>query len=168
MSKRLTVNETLGGECYTAGPGHEQAPMGLPFLHYHPKPEAAAGEERGDGMSKRLTVKERLLRGVSEKEWQASIVAAIRKVYGHRALVFHVYNSKESDEGFWDLTVILPPAKPGGRNRMFLWECKTETGTVSEAQSSWLSAAHEAVLIEARVMRPSDVDHLMQVLGVGG
>ncbi len=119
-------------------------------------------------MSKRLTPQERLLRGKSEREWQAEIIAAIRKVYGGRALVYHVYNSKESDEGFWDLTVILPPRDPGQRPLIYMWECKTQTGKTTEAQDAWLKAADQAVLVEARVMRPSDMDHLMRVLGVGG
>lgn len=91
--------------------------------------------------------------GVTEKEWQTQVMALL-KYRGYRT--YHTHDSRRSTAGFPDV-VAVNAAK---RDTLVL-ELKTERGKVSAEQLAWL-AEFTSAGIEARVVRPSDIDWLIQ------
>ena len=71
-------------------------------------------------------------------------------------MTFHVHNSKRSPEGWPDLAMIRPA---GGT--LYLVECKTDTGIVSEAQQAWLHALARTNGVAAEIWRPRDLEDIV-------
>jgi VRR-NUC domain len=83
---------------------------------------------------------------IDEAELQARVVALAK----HRGwMVFHVWNSRNSQPGFPDLTLCRPP------EALFL-ELKTEKGRVSAEQQQWLDALRPCGGVTVRLCRPRD------------
>lgn len=102
-------------------------------------------------MSARLTDQQRLYRAVTERQFQADI-RALLATYGYRVHVVH--DSRRSPEGWPDCLA----ASPNGD--VLALELKTETGRVTVAQTEWLALLNGCG-VEARVLRPSEVDWLI-------
>lgn len=83
----------------------------------------------------------------TEKQLQDQIIA-LAKALGW--LVYHTHDSRRSEPGFPDLTLVHPK-----QQRVLFWELKAEKGRVSVAQKIWL-AAFNAAGIKATIIRPSD------------
>ena len=98
---------------------------------------------------------------VTEAQWQAQVVAAIRKMYGDKAMIYHPWSSLHSESGYPDLTVLLP--KNAGGYRLVVIELKSEKGKITEAQYDWLMG-FEAAGIENILARPSDAQALWALL----
>jgi hypothetical protein len=82
---------------------------------------------------------------MTEREFQQQVVDWAQ-INGW--LVFHPFDSRRSEPGFPDLTMVRD-------GRLVFAELKTETGRVSGAQTEWL-AGLEAAGCEVRVWRPGD------------
>jgi hypothetical protein len=101
-------------------------------------------------------------RPVREQELQATIVEACR-VLGYRVAHFrpartaHGWRTPMSgDVGFPDLVC----ARPG---RVFALELKAARGRLGPGQQEWLQAL-DGGLVEARVVRPAELDELLVLL----
>lgn len=83
---------------------------------------------------------------VNEKAFTQTVVQAF-KATGH--LVYHTYDSRRSEPGFPDLTIVHPE-----RGVVFA-ELKTADGRLSRAQKTWIATLEQA---GARVFvwRPDD------------
>lgn len=88
----------------------------------------------------------------SEKEFQAAVIALAKE---RGWIVYHSTISKRSEPGWFDLCLI--------RERALFWELKTETGTLTKAQATWLAAALRAGL-DAAVMRPRYWPQIVEIL----
>jgi hypothetical protein len=88
----------------------------------------------------------------TEKDWSKQ-VAQLALQLGWRR--YHTFRSERSQPGFPDETLV--------RDRVIFLELKTETGKVSDAQRSWLTALLDAGA-EAYVARPRDLEFLAYVL----
>lgn len=64
-------------------------------------------------------------------------------------LYYHTYNSKRSDPGYVDCTIVHPDGGP-----LFLWELKSAEGQVSPAQRRWLDALGKVTHVETGVYQP--------------
>lgn len=96
-------------------------------------------------------------RAISEKAFQAQVVE-LATMLGW--LHFHVFNSRKSDEGYPDLTLVRD-------GRLVYAELKTETGELSPEQIVWLGELREVARergIEVYEWRPSDWEKLSEVL----
>ena len=91
---------------------------------------------------------------MTEKELLRSIVAAAKEC-GWR--VWHPWLSIHSARGFPDLFM----AKGG---RALAWELKTNKGKVTEAQQEWLEALVQVPGVDARVVRPADLEQAYRAL----
>ena len=111
-------------------------------------------------MPKRLTDQERLLRTVTEAQWQEQVVTYAQ----YRGWMVAHFRPAQNQRGQW-LTAVAAdgagfPDLVLARNGVALFaELKRELGTVSEAQSSWLEQ-----LPHAYVWRPSDWDEVERIL----
>ena len=106
--------------------------------------------------TKSVSALERLrAQSLTEKQWQAWVIEAAHTFGWH---VYHTYDSRRSQAGYPDLTLMRPP------DVLFV-ELKTEKGKLSASQR------FTAVLLEAcpgvgyYLWRPSDSDEAVQVLG---
>jgi hypothetical protein len=88
----------------------------------------------------------------TEKNWSKQ-VAQLAQQLGWRR--YHTFRSERSQPGYPDETLI--------RDRVIWLELKTETGKLSDAQRSWLTALLDAGA-EAYVARPRDLVFLGYVL----
>jgi hypothetical protein len=103
---------------------------------------------------------------VSEKEWQAQVVRLAKLTRWH---VYHTFDSRHSEQGYPDLTLIRKG--DGGRNvpahartRILLVELKTQRGHLSPRQREWLGLLSGNDGVEVFVWRPSDWDQIVEVL----
>ena len=111
-------------------------------------------------MPKKLTEQEKLLRQISERDWQSHVVkVATAKGWKH----YHPPDNRPVNgriqkvvSGFPDLCLIK-------NGRMIFAELKREKGIVSEEQQAWITAIKECG-IEVYVWRPSDIHTLVDVL----
>lgn len=89
---------------------------------------------------------------MSEKALQQHIVDAARKL-GY--LVYHTFDSRRSEPGYPDLTMVHPQQK-----RIIFAELKREGKHPTDAQYRWLFGiaviAHDETPIRAYIWRPSD------------
>ena len=111
-------------------------------------------------MPKKLTEQEKLLRQISEREWQ-SHVCKIAGLKGWR--YYHPPDNRPVNgriqkvvSGFPDLCLIK-------NGRMVFAELKREKGIVSPEQEEWMQAIKECD-IEVYVWRPSDLHELVAIL----
>ena len=91
---------------------------------------------------------------MTERELQELIREACR---WHRLLVYHPYDSRRSEAGYPDLTIV-------GKSVLFR-EVKSATGRVTTAQDTWLRRL-AAASADAAVWRPADwPDHILTEIG---
>ena len=95
----------------------------------------------------------RPLADLTEKQWQTQVVNLARTLGWRKP--FHVYDSRRSEPGWPDLTLV--------RERFVFAELKREKTQLTDAQKSWLTALTTAG-VECYVWRPSDLDELGKVL----
>lgn len=116
-------------------------------------------------MSARLSSREKLLRGVSEADWQRQVIE-VATLYGWR--YYHApenrpvvgRNGKRYVQniraGWPDLTL--------AKDRLIFAELKTQTGAVTAEQWDWLDALAAVPGVETYVWRPGDMDEVREVL----
>jgi len=111
-------------------------------------------------MPKKLTEQEKLLRQISEREWQ-SHVCKIAELKGWR--YYHPPDNRPVNgiiqkvvAGFPDLCLIK-------NGRMVFAELKRERGNVSVQQESWMRAISKCG-IEVYVWRPSNLNEVVAIL----
>lgn len=75
------------------------------------------------------------------------------------SMQYHTHNSQRSDPG-WPDEVLCHP----GKGRALFVELKTEKGRLTQPQKNWLEHLARCGL-ETAVWRPSDINHIVQVLG---
>lgn len=71
--------------------------------------------------------------------------------------VYHPALSKWSERGGPDLAMVRPP-------RLVLAELKRETGKTSPHQDRWLGMLGACPGVETYLWRPSDLDHIAEIL----
>ena len=91
-----------------------------------------------------------------ERELRESIRAAAKDC-GY--LVYFSWTSIHSPRGFPDLFICH-----SDRGIAFAWELKSEKGTVKPAQQEWLDALAQVPGIDARVIRPADLENAYKAL----
>ena len=101
-----------------------------------------------------LSDRERALRQVTEKQWQAQVMEMAGWLGWS---VYHTHDSRRSEAGFPDLTLVRG-------ERLLFAELKTEVGRVSGAQERWLSMLRAVPGVEVFVWRPSDAKAVALVL----
>jgi hypothetical protein len=84
---------------------------------------------------------------VTERQWQA-IVLELATLYGWTH--FHVYDSRRSDPGWPDLTLVRTP-------ELVFAELKTDRGRLTPAQVRWLQLLTDCGQ-ETHGWRPRDLD----------
>lgn len=72
-------------------------------------------------------------------------------------LAIHHFDSRRSQRGFPDVLAVR-----GGR--IVALELKTERGRVTEDQREWIRRLGECAGVEARIVRPSDWDEVLELL----
>lgn len=77
-------------------------------------------------------------------------------------LYYHTFNSKRSDPGYPDCSILDPQ---GGT--LWVVELKSEDGVVSPAQRRWLEALSKVTRVETGVYKPSNITKLFNDLKVG-
>ncbi|GEM_PF-2382724 len=152
-----------------------RGPRNAPEAPYRPYPGVYCANAMGvpiqaPAPKKRTRRKATVFDRVSEREWQAEIIAAVRKLYGNRALVYHTFDSRRSDAGFPDLVIWLPITEDHMFPRLLILECKTEKGKVTPAQEAWITAFEtltnytSSVEGTVAVVRPSDKEEVWRWL----
>ena len=91
---------------------------------------------------------------LSERAFQGQVLDLAR-IY--RWTVYHPALSKWSERGWPDLALCRPP-------RLVLAELKRETGKTSPDQDRWLGMLGACPGVETYLWRPSDLDHIAEVL----
>ena len=92
---------------------------------------------------------------------EAEFQAQVRQLCTIRGLlVYHTHDSRRSDAGFPDLTIV-------GSKRMLFRELKKEDGRVSPMQQYWIDRLND-VGQDAGVWRPSDMPRIVRELGTLG
>lgn len=99
-----------------------------------------------------VPIEERL----SEREFQAAVIA-LAKVCGW--MVYHTHDSRKSEAGFPDLTLVRP-------GRLIFAELKAADGRVSAPQATWMEAL-QAAGVEVFLWRPCDWPNVVAVLREG-
>lgn len=108
-------------------------------------------------MSARLTDRERMLRSISEKDWQRDVLKLARSTgWTH----YHTYRATRSPAGFPDLVMW----KPG---QLIFVELKRETGVLSAEQVRILAGIEDGGG-RVYVWRPSDLDEAVEILTFRG
>ena len=90
---------------------------------------------------------------MTEKEFQSRVIYEA-ELAGWK--VYHTYDSRRSQRGYPDLTMVRAP-------RVIFAELKTEGGRVTETQKQWLDAFGQTP-VETYLWRPSDTDAILAVL----
>jgi hypothetical protein len=111
-------------------------------------------------LPKKLTEQEKLLRRISERDWQAHVIK-IATLKGWR--YYHPPDNRPVNgriqkvvSGFPDLCLIKG-------TRMIFAELKKEKGLVSPEQQEWIEAI-EGCNIAVYVWRPSDLHTIVEIL----
>lgn len=91
---------------------------------------------------------------ITEGELQGFVVTLARL---HGWLAYHTYDSRRSEAGFPDLTMVRD-------GRIIFAELKSEKGKVTAAQQRWLDWLAKSSAVEVYVWRPSDLDDLDRIL----
>jgi len=93
------------------------------------------------------------MRAMTEKCLMQAILDAAR-LLGYRC--YHPFDSRRSTPGFPDVVCLKD-------DRCVVYETKTERGKPTPAQLDWL-AAFNAAGIPAKIVRPSDLDDVLEEL----
>ena len=89
---------------------------------------------------------------------EKALMQAIRDAAGPLGyLTYHTYDSRRSEEGFPDLVIVK-------RGNLFFFETKTATGRVRPAQLNWLEELQNGQVLSARLVRPADLDDVLDEL----
>jgi len=91
---------------------------------------------------------------VTEKQLQSDIIR-IAKRCGWK--VYHTHDSRRSEFGFPDLTMVR-------RGRLIFAELKRELGKPTPEQSEWLEALSMVLGAEVYIWRPQDIQEIEGVL----
>lgn len=83
---------------------------------------------------------------ITEKRWQAQVVALLRHAGWW---TYHTFDSRRSDPGFPDIVAIRD-------NRMLAIELKTVRGKPTSEQLAWLDALRGVKVVDAFVLRPAN------------
>ena len=94
------------------------------------------------------------LPAMTEKELSKQIVAAAKECGW---LTYHTFLSKWSKPGFPDLCMVR-------NDRLLFWELKSAVGKVSESQAEWIEALSAVPGVDARVVRPGDLEEVYLLL----
>lgn len=90
----------------------------------------------------------------SEKSFQDQVIAAA-KLHGY--LAYHTHDSRRSQPGFPDLTLVRP-------GRLIFLELKRIGGKATLDQRCWIEALGTVPGVEARIITPADWDALLALL----
>ena len=99
-------------------------------------------------------MKTQTLPPMTERELSKQVVAAAKETGW---LVYHTFLSKWSKPGFPDLCMVRD-------GRLLFWELKSTVGKVTEPQAEWLAALSEVPGVDARIVRPSDLEEVYLLL----
>ena len=88
---------------------------------------------------------------MAEKDFQARVVYEA-ELAGW--LVYHSYDSRRSERGYPDLTMVRKP-------RVIVAELKSERGRITLAQAEWIRAFAKTP-VEAYLWRPSDTEKMLR------
>lgn len=96
---------------------------------------------------------------LSEAQW-SSLVAEVARLSGWRS--YHTFDSRRSNQGFPDWVFV----KDG---RLIFAELKSEVGQMKPQQVEWREALLEVEastkgMVQHWVWRPSDYDHVVEIL----
>jgi len=101
-----------------------------------------------------------LLTDVSEKKWQ-DLVLAVAKARGW--LCYHTHDSRRSEPGFPDLTMVR--GNPNGHGTQLVFaELKSMSGQLSQEQQVWLERLSRVPGVRCFVWRPGDLDEVNEAL----
>ena len=92
---------------------------------------------------------------MTEKQLQ-SVVVDLARMRGFQ-LIYHTFRSERSAAGFPDLILVKP-------RRLIALELKTETGRLTATQAGWLGVLATIQGVEARLVRPSDLQDTADLL----
>lgn len=111
-------------------------------------------------MPKKLTDQEKMLRAISERDWQSHVIK-IAEVKGWK--YYHPPDNRPVNgriqkvvSGFPDLCLVK-------NGKMIFAELKREKGIVSPEQQAWIMAI-KACGIDVYIWRPSDVHAIVEIL----
>lgn len=91
---------------------------------------------------------------LTEKEFLRQVVDLARLF---RWRTYHPWLSVRSERGWPDLALCRPP-------RLVLAELKSERGKTSPSQDEWLALLAAVHGVETFLWRPSDLDHIAEIL----
>lgn len=103
-----------------------------------------------------MTARDVIAGEISEADLLGAITVLARRCGW---LVYHTHDSRRSEAGFPDLVLTRD-------GELLFWELKTERGKVTETQQRWLDALTRTGR-EARVVRPRDLDDVIEQLKLG-
>lgn len=91
----------------------------------------------------------------TEREFMQTVLALARLCDWH---AYHTHDSRRSAAGFPDLVLVKPP-------RLLFLETKSESGRVTAAQQTWLTALEACTEPpQTYVARPSDWDWIAAII----
>lgn len=103
-------------------------------------------------------------RMISEKEFMQAVIDLARQCGW---MVYHTYRSNRSEPGYPDLTMVLDRNDAAGFPFRIFWvELKTQDGTLTAPQQTWIEAIRAAGG-ECYLWRPSDWPQIVEVLNGG-
>ena len=110
-------------------------------------------------LTKRQAAKksEQIELAMTEAELTRSIVAAAKEL-GYK--VYFTWRSIHSPAGYPDLTMTR-------NGKLLIWEAKSAKGVVKPAQQEWLDALGQVPGVDARVVRPADLEQAYEALICG-
>ena len=91
---------------------------------------------------------------MTEAQLQQAI-ADLAGMYGW--LYYHTFDARHSPSGFPDAILVKP-------RRLVAFELKTETGRLTPMQAGWLGVLATIPGVEARLVRPSDLQDTADLL----
>ena len=92
-----------------------------------------------------------------EDAWQRQVIG-LASFYGWRT--YHTHDSRRSQRGYPDLTLIRPP-------ELIFAELKTRTGRISPEQAAWLADLEQIPGVDTYIWRPADFDDVHARLARG-
>jgi len=114
-----------------------------PISHVPPSPHRRMATRRGT------------IPSPTEKQWMEQVRDLAVRVYGWE--LYHPWLSIRSAGGWPDLALVRPP-------RLILAELKTDKGKLRPSQERWLALLSQCPGVEVYVWRPSDLEHVAEVL----